>query len=153
MDPSFPPATLERSADRPTRRGRALKVLSAPAVAEEVGRLRRSVSRAAVDAGATESERADIALAVSEALTNVVRHAYTERAEPGPMWVGTAAQQGSFVVEVRDEGSGMRPRLDSEGAGLGLAMMSALAVELTLGAGDAGRGTRVMMRFALAGAG
>jgi serine/threonine-protein kinase RsbW len=123
---------------------------SAPAVAEEVGVLRHAVAEAAAAAGATEAQRGDIALAVSEALGNVVRHAYADATRPGPMLLAVSAAPGAFEVEVRDEGCGMRPRLDSPGAGLGLAMISALASELTMSAGEAGRGTRIHMRFALA---
>jgi serine/threonine-protein kinase RsbW len=104
----------------------------APAVAAAVSGLRGAVVAAAADAGATEAQRADVALAVSEALSNVVNHAYTDRALPGPMHVGVALDGGSLLVVVSDEGSGMRPRVDSGGAGLGLAMISALASELTM---------------------
>jgi serine/threonine-protein kinase RsbW len=124
---------------------------TAPAAAETISRLRRAVAAAAGEAGASEQERADIALAVSEALGNVVRHAYADRPQPGPMRVAVAAERGTFTVEVSDEGGGMRPRLSSEGAGLGLAMISALTSELTMSAGDTGRGTKVAMRFTLTG--
>jgi serine/threonine-protein kinase RsbW len=123
----------------------------APAVAASVSSLRNAVAAAAEQAGATESERADVALAVSEALSNVVNHAYTDRALPGRMHVGVAVDGGSLLVVVSDAGSGMRPRVDSSGAGLGLAMMSALTSELTMSAGEGGAGTRVSMRFALDG--
>ena len=59
------------------------------------------------------------------------------------------APAGWLVVEVNDDGVGMRPRVGSEGAGLGLAVIASLATELTLGPGEGGRGTRVIMRFAL----
>ena len=124
----------------------------APAVASAVSGLRNGVVAAAEQAGATRAERADVALAVSEALSNVVNHAYTDQALPGRMYVGVALDGGSLVVVVSDDGSGIRPRLDSAGAGLGLAMMSALSSELEMGTGAGGTGTRVAMRFALDGA-
>jgi anti-sigma regulatory factor (Ser/Thr protein kinase) len=117
----------------------------------EVGGLRNAVVAIAERAGATQIEVADLALAVSEALSNVVNHAYTEWPGPGPMRVGVSIEGKSLFVEVRDEGSGMRPRLDSSGAGLGLAMMSVLASELAISPGRGGLGTSVAMRFALAG--
>lgn len=123
----------------------------APAVPAAVSGLRNAVVTAAAEAGATEAQRGDVALAVSEALSNVVNHAYTDRVLPGRMHVGVAVDGGSMLVVVSDDGSGMRPRLDSGGAGLGLAMMSALTSELTMSAGKGGAGTRVSMRFAIDG--
>ena len=140
----------ERSAGRGSTDGLRWEG-DAPAVAEEVARLRRAVSLVAEQAGATEARRADLALAVSEALSNVVNHAYTDRETPGPMRVALELDGETLLLEVSDEGAGVRPRLASAGAGLGLAVMSALATELTLSPGDGGTGTRVVMRFALDG--
>ena len=62
-----------------------------PPTAEAVRHLRRWVEELCAAAGATKRQRADIALAVSEALTNVVVHAYVGRPS-GPMRIRRSAR-------------------------------------------------------------
>src|SRR5918996_1044974 len=60
---------------------------------------------------AVPAERLDaIALAVSEATTNVVMHAYRDREDPGTFTLGLDLDDGSLIVDVRDEGIGLGPR-------------------------------------------
>jgi anti-sigma regulatory factor (Ser/Thr protein kinase) len=71
-----------------------------------------------------------VALAVSEAVSNVVIHAYRDRdhaSEPGEVRVTVTIDGEQLVVSVADEGIGMRPRSDSPGAGLGLPIIATLA--------------------------
>lgn len=117
--------------------------------AEEVGDLRRWVEGVSAAAGATVQQRADVALAVSEALSNVVMHAYVGRGGRGPMRIRIGKTDHRFLVEVEDVGIGLRPRLDSPGGGLGLALIATLAAELELLSGPAGEGTLVRMAFAI----
>ena len=70
--------------------------------------------------------RLPIALAVSEACTNVVMHAYVSAAAPGSLTVEASQRNGELVVAVRDEGQGMLPRPDSPGLGLGLSIIGRL---------------------------
>src|ERR1700754_1991165 len=57
----------------------------------------------------------DIALAITEATTNAVLHAYRDTDTPGTVTV-TAERDGDHVcLYVRDEGSGLAPRVDSPG--------------------------------------
>lgn len=65
----------------------------------------------------------DVALAVGEAIANVVTHAYRGRAT-GPLHVTGLIDSGLIYVTVADEGSGLQPRLDSPGLGLGLALIA-----------------------------
>ena len=58
----------------------------------------------------------DIALAVTEACTNVVVHAYEGR-EPGEIKVEVDRLEDSVRVLVTDSGYGLRPRPDSPGSG------------------------------------
>ena len=54
----------------------------------------------------------DIALAITEATTNAVLHAYRDTDEPGTVTI-TAEFEGDHVCfYVRDEGSGLAPRVD-----------------------------------------
>lgn len=56
--------------------------------------------------GIRPAARDDIALAVSEACTNVVMHAYRGAAAPGPLAVDAYRENGEFFVVVCDEGTG-----------------------------------------------
>ena len=90
----------------------------------------------------------DVALAVSEAITNTVLHAYRDH-NPGPVRVVACAEPDRLVVVVRDYGCGMRPNPDSPGLGLGLSVIGRLATELTIEhPDDADGGTRLRMCFA-----
>jgi anti-sigma regulatory factor (Ser/Thr protein kinase) len=123
-------------------------VREVPPTAEAVRHLRWWIEELCDDEGATKAQRADIALAVSEALTNVVMHAYVGRPS-GPMRIRAERLDGRLRVEVEDDGIGLRPRLDSPGAGLGLALIGTLTADLVLTSGREGHGTLVRMAFAI----
>lgn len=120
------------------------------AVADHVADVRRAVLAFAREHGASGAALSDIALAVSEACTNVVMHAYIDTT-PGPIRVEAYHENGELVVVVADEGRGMAPRPDSPGLGLGLALIARLAerVEIT---DHTPTGTKLQMTFAVSGA-
>jgi anti-sigma regulatory factor (Ser/Thr protein kinase) len=120
-----------------------------PSTADEVGPLRRWVEELCGEAGATRRQCSDVALAVSEALSNVVMHAYVDRPLPGPMRIRATHEDHRLIVEVEDDGVGIRPRIDSPGAGMGLALIAALATELEFASGPTGKGALVKMAFAV----
>jgi serine/threonine-protein kinase RsbW/stage II sporulation protein AB (anti-sigma F factor) len=108
-------------------------------------------ARAAVTAFAERhrlARAADVALAVTEAVTNAVVHAYRDGAGGEVRGVACALETGLLVV-VRDYGCGMLPNPGSPGAGLGLAVIGALAGEMNIERPDEGGGTRVRIRFKL----
>jgi anti-sigma regulatory factor (Ser/Thr protein kinase) len=86
-----------------------------------------------------------IALAVSEALTNVVIHAYRDR-DVGDVRIVACDEPDRLVVVVRDYGAGMLPRADSPGLGLGLPLISSMTDALQIEAAD-GTGTLLRMHF------
>ena len=88
----------------------------------------------------------DVALAVSEAITNAVLHAYRD-GDAGDLRVVACAESDRLVVVVRDYGCGMSPNPDSRGLGLGLAVIGRLVAELNIERPDAGGGTRLRMCF------
>jgi serine/threonine-protein kinase RsbW len=95
-----------------------------------------------------------VALAVSEAVTNVVIHAYRERdpdSEPGEVRVTVTIDGDELLVSVADEGTGMRPHPDSPGAGLGLPIIATLADRFEVQRQRGG--TRLLLGFGLAAAG
>jgi serine/threonine-protein kinase RsbW len=124
---------------------------SLPATADSVGRLRRSVADFARRHGASERSLESLNLAVSEALTNVVVHAYRDAAAPGPILVLATLSDGAIMVTVADEGCGMTPRADSPGLGLGIGLMTRLADTFEVTPRVAHPGMVLRMGFALAG--
>jgi serine/threonine-protein kinase RsbW/stage II sporulation protein AB (anti-sigma F factor) len=92
----------------------------------------------------------DVALAVSEACTNVVIHAYRDR-EPGWFHVTVEVDGGAVHVGVTDDGCGVSPRPDSPGIGLGMPLMASVTEALHVLPGEDGSGTVVAMRFRPAG--
>ena len=118
-----------------------------PAVPESIAAMRVTIGRLAAQAGAPPSTVEGVKLAVSEAATNVVVHAYHEANQPGFIHLEAAVEAGELRVSVADSGPGIRPHDDSPGLGLGLAIIGQLAdhVELLQG----GTGLHVLMRFAV----
>ena len=88
----------------------------------------------------------DVALAVSEAVTNAVIHAYRD-GHVGEVRVVACAEPDRLVVVVRDYGCGMSPHPDSPGLGLGLSVIGRLCTELNIERPDEGGGTRLRMCF------
>jgi serine/threonine-protein kinase RsbW len=87
----------------------------------------------------------DVALAVGEALANVVLHAYAGRAA-GEVRLSAERAGETLLVTVSDDGVGMRPRTDSPGLGLGLALMGAVADHCAVHVRPEG-GTDVVLHF------
>jgi anti-sigma regulatory factor (Ser/Thr protein kinase) len=112
-----------------------------------VPQIRAAVTALAQAAGATPTAVDDIRLAVSEAATNVVIHAYAGEV-PGPLHVDASVSGRRLKVEVRDEGSGLHARPDSPGLGVGLPLMAAVTESLQLSQVE-GKPSSVTMTFDL----
>jgi serine/threonine-protein kinase RsbW/stage II sporulation protein AB (anti-sigma F factor) len=120
------------------------------ATADQIAVLRNAVADYARSAGLPGGRLGDVRLAVSEAATNAVLHAYRDR-EPGQIRVIAAVDgDGALTVVVEDDGFGPLPRPDSPGIGLGLPTIASVADAVELSAG-AGAGARLSMRFVPAG--
>jgi serine/threonine-protein kinase RsbW len=87
----------------------------------------------------------DMRLAVTEACTNVVRHAYAGR-EPGPVDVLIRPTGDGLDIVVSDEGRGIGPSADRDGPGLGIPLITALASEVVIEPAP-GAGSRLAMSF------
>jgi len=97
--------------------------------------------------GADPGALSDVLLAVSEVVTNCVVHAY--RGQSGGKVDLEARRTGdSLVLSVADDGSGIAPRHDSPGLGLGLPLVGRVAERVDISA-QAGGGTLVSMSFQL----
>ena len=119
---------------------------SYPAVADSVPRARAEVTGFAESAGATAQQLDAIRLAVSEAATNVVIHAY--EGSPGEIRLIACVDADDLWIEVVDAGLGLRPRIDGPGLGVGLALISQVADGFAIATRESG-GTEVKMRFGL----
>ena len=98
---------------------------TALARADEVGRMRRAAAATAAELGLSGRALEHFELAVSEALTNVVLHAYHGR--PGPMSMEVEGDDDVVRVTVADEGDGMGARAENRGLGLGLGILASAA--------------------------
>jgi anti-sigma regulatory factor (Ser/Thr protein kinase) len=121
---------------------------SYPAQPPQVAAIRRAVSAIAKRGGADVETLIRLELAVSEAATNVVLHAYRAPGAGGRIHVTAFVTRGALDVSIRDDGCGMAPRLDSPGMGLGLSLMATESDRFEVHA-VAGGGTEVQMGFAL----
>jgi serine/threonine-protein kinase RsbW len=119
-------------------------VLSLPARAENVAVVRHAFGGLGEALSVPEQLLSDIKLAVTEACTNVVIHAYPDG--EGSMEVRAVLGEEQLSIVVRDQGRGVMPRADSPGLGLGLPLIATLTESLELGTGD-DDATEVRMTF------
>ena len=108
---------------------------------------RTAVAEFAAAAGASDAQVSDVRLATSEAVTNVVLHAYQGR--PGQIGVTAALAGHELWILIADEGSGMRPRAARPGLGLGLGLISQVCDDMAIVPRSCG-GTEVRLLFNLA---
>jgi anti-sigma regulatory factor (Ser/Thr protein kinase) len=123
--------------------GTAELELELPSEAGSVSVARRAAGDLARSVGAPEN---DVRLAVSEAVTNAILHAFRDR-DPGTVMVSARVDRGRLIVAVGDNGSGMRPNLDSTGLGLGISLITKLATDVRFDSSE--DGTTVSMSFPL----
>jgi anti-sigma regulatory factor (Ser/Thr protein kinase) len=101
---------------------------SIPALVEEVGGVRHAAVEFARGEGVRDPPLEDLRLAISEAVTNVVIHAFRMQDQPGTVTVTVRVTLNKFVeAVVRDDGAGMSSRSDSPGIGLGLGLIGSVA--------------------------
>jgi serine/threonine-protein kinase RsbW len=117
-----------------------------PATAENVPQIRAAVVEFARRAGMGKERIEGLRLAVSEAVTNVVRHAYPG----GTGLVGITASQASdeLWVLISDSGRGHQSPSPNPGLGFGLGIIAHECDDLVLTERSDG-GTEVRMRFLL----
>lgn len=121
--------------------------LTLPARAENVAIVRHALGGLAEVLDVDDQALSDIRLAVTEACTNVVVHAYPDG--EGPLHVSALLDgDDRLTVVVRDDGRGIVPRADSPGLGLGLPLIATLTEALELGK-DGDEHTEVRMIFRL----
>jgi anti-sigma regulatory factor (Ser/Thr protein kinase) len=122
--------------------------LTLPARAENVAVVRHAFGGLGDVLDISDQALSDIKLAVTEACTNVVVHAYP--GSEGPLGVRAHIEDRRLTIVVTDRGRGILPRADSPGLGLGLPLIATLAESLELGKGSDEQ-TEVRMTFNLDG--
>jgi serine/threonine-protein kinase RsbW len=118
--------------------------LTLPARPENIAVVRHVLGAFADVLGLPEVVRENMRLAVTEACTNVVRHAYS--GDRGTIDVVVRPDGDVLEVTVSDAGRGVGPSPDTTGPGLGLPLITALADEVEFER-DRHRGSSLMMRF------
>ena len=133
--------------------------LRLPAISVNEGVARSAVSAFIAELDPTVEELGDIRLAVSEAVTNCIVHAYRDlpRGEVGNIYISVRLYSTKEVsVEISDNGCGienveeaMRPAFTTgdgkERCGMGFMVMSSFTDTLSVKS-KVGRGTTVLMR-------
>jgi serine/threonine-protein kinase RsbW len=116
--------------------------------AENLALTRLALAGVAAAAGASREIVSDLKLAVTEACTNVIRHAYGD-AETGQIAVRYTAASGMLSIEVEDFGSGFEPGTapadpDRNGSGNGMGLMIIRELTDELSVSSSGSGTRLV---------
>jgi anti-sigma regulatory factor (Ser/Thr protein kinase) len=122
----------------------AVRVAATP---DNVPQLRRMLTSFAAVHGASDEVRKDIALAVSEAVTNAVVHG-SGRDPSRSIDVLADVEGGAVEIVVADEGPGLDAAVDSDGLGLGLGLMALSSARFTVRDRQP-HGTEVWLRFVL----
>jgi anti-sigma regulatory factor (Ser/Thr protein kinase) len=125
-------------------------------LAAEPGNVREARDEAASCAerlGLSASGVEDLKTIVSEACSNIVRHAYPAGVEERPMEVEMEKTDGELTVTVRDSGTGIRPPTGVRPSSLrlGFILIGSLADYLQLRTGR-GCGTELLMKVSLSSA-
>jgi anti-sigma regulatory factor (Ser/Thr protein kinase) len=105
--------------------------------------LRREMAGIAKDCGMDAEGVADVRLAVTEAATNAVIHAYAEA--EGELRVTATMRDGELAIVIGDTGPGLVEGRHSPGLGLGLSIIATLAERLKIV--NRSSGTEIHMAF------
>jgi serine/threonine-protein kinase RsbW len=123
-----------------------------PAKAEYITLGRLALTAIARVRPLSEETLSDLKLALTEACTNSVRHAYEGRT--GVVEIVYHLEPDRLVVEVTDDGAGFSvddvdttDNGDLSEGGLGIAIIRALADEVEIGPGDAGGSRLRFVKF------
>ena len=128
--------------------------LTIPARAEYITLCRLALTGIARLRQLSDELLADLKLALTEAASNSVRHAYGDK-DAGVVDISYQLFSDRLVIEVTDEGEGFDPA-EAEGdaaelseGGLGIAIIRAIADEVEFSARPGGKGSRLRFEKAL----
>jgi len=133
---------------------RGTVVLTLDARPENLALTRLALAGVAANAGASREVIADLKLAVTEACTNVIQHAYGDADGTGSIVVRYTGEPGMVSIEVEDSGQGFEigPPPDTAGQngagnGMGLMIIRVLTDELEISDTGSGMRLRFVKRF------
>ena len=125
-----------------------IEILSDPA---ELEPLRQKAEAFAIQVGMDENQAGRVVLALDEALTNIIRHAY-EGASDRPIEIRLLKMENKLVVVIRDYGRIVHPSAihsrdldDVRPGGLGVHIMNECMDEVKFVPADEGGGTVLTM--------
>jgi serine/threonine-protein kinase RsbW len=130
--------SMERGGSLPGERD-GIVALTVPARAEFIALGRLALTGLARTRVLSSEIVADLKLALTEACSNSVRHAYDEGRE-GVVEILYELSDDRFAIQVTDDGSGFDPEIleraqeELDEGGLGIAIIRALTDELEIGA-------------------
>jgi serine/threonine-protein kinase RsbW len=130
--------SIERESSVPDERGGVI-ALTVPARAEFIALGRLALTGLARTRALSADVVADLKLALTEACSNSVRHAYDEGRE-GVVEIRYELSDDRMAIQVTDDGSGFDPDIleraqeELDEGGLGIAIIRALTDELEIGA-------------------
>jgi serine/threonine-protein kinase RsbW len=130
--------SMERGGSVPGARG-GIVALTVPAQAEFIALGRLALTGLARTRALSGEMGADLKLALTEACSNSVRHAYDEGRE-GVVEIVYELSDDRIAIQVTDDGSGFDPEIleraqeELDEGGLGIAIIRALTDELEIGA-------------------
>jgi serine/threonine-protein kinase RsbW len=130
--------SMERGGSLPGERG-GIVALTVPARAEFIALGRLALTGLARTRVLSAEIVADLKLALTEACSNSVRHAYDEGRE-GVVEILYELSDDRIAIQVTDDGSGFDPEIleraqeELDEGGLGIAIIRALTDELEIGA-------------------
>ena len=140
-----------RGADADGARPRAPLRIALPALPESAADARQAVGIWANNVTLTVQERNDLLLAVSEAVTNVIRHAHPTGPEDAAFQLSAEVGGERVEIVVTDEGVGLEAASSNPGLGMGLSLLGTLTDALALvGPPERPAGLEVRMWFAFA---
>ena len=127
--------------------------LTIPARAEYITLCRLALTGIARLRELSDETLADLKLALTEAASNSVRHAYADE-RVGTVEIAYKLLPDRLVIEVTDEGAGFDPTAklpagDLSEGGLGIAIIRAIADEVEIGASPGGKGSRLRFEKSL----
>ena len=126
--------------------------LTFPARPEFIALARLALTGLARTRGLSQEVVADLKLALTEACSNSVRHAY-EVGRRGTVAIQYQLSLDRIVIEVTDEGSGFNPKTlrraqeDLDEGGLGIAIIRAVTDDLEIGARPEGGSRLRFLKF------
>jgi serine/threonine-protein kinase RsbW len=141
------PVTADPSS--PVEAGTRAIRLTIPAKAEYITLVRLALTGLSRLRPFGDETLADLKLALTEACSNSVRHAYRRGEADGEVEILYELHDDRLAIEVADDGEGFAERVRTNGddelseGGLGIAIIRAIADEFELGTKIGGRGSRL----------